>query len=349
MSTILAIDLGKFKSVACIYRAQDGQHHFRTLPTLPAAMHDLIVEVQPDRVVIEIGSAAGWVKDMCQALEIEVSVANPNHEAWRWKSVKRKTDKDDALKLAQLSAMGQLPTLTLPDAKVRQWRNLITYRHTLICRRTAIKNSIRSILDRQGLTHASGKGGWTQASVASLRELARELEQVGEEELWRGLLHVELQALDQIAPLIEQVEGKLEALAQADSRVALLRTVPGVGPRLAEMVVAMIDDPKRFKNGKQVGAYAGLVPRQIESGTMSRTGRITGRGNKLLRGLLVEVAWLMRRYNESLRQRFDRVCRGSKTRRKIAVVATARKLLVICWAMLRDGTRWRGPAAATTG
>ncbi|MEX0653934.1 MAG: IS110 family transposase [Phycisphaeraceae bacterium] len=351
MNAILAIDLGKFKSVACTYHTGDGQHTFRTLPTRPQAIHKLIVEVQPDRVVIEVGSAAGWVKDVCEALEIDVAVANPNHEAWRWKSVKRKTDKDDALKLAQLSAMGQLPTVRLPSTRVRQWRSFIAYRHTLIARRTAIKNSIRAILDRQGLTHACGKSGWTQASIAALHELARPLEQLDADELWRGQLHVELQALEQIEQLIEPVEAKLEALAEADSRVARLRTIPGVGPRLAETVVAMIDDPKRFKNAKQVGAYAGLVPRQIESGTISRTGRITGRGNKLLRGLLVEVAWLTRRYNDALRQRFDRVCRGSKSRRKIAVVATARKLLVICWAMLRDGAVWResSPAAAPGG
>lgn len=154
---------------------------------------------------------------------------------------------------------------------------------------------------------------------------------------------MELQALEQVQALIAQVDLKLEALAQADQRVALLRTIPGVGPRLAETVVAIIDDPHRFASGKQVGAYAGLVPRQFESGTMQRSGRITGRGHQLLRTLLVEVAWLMQRYNASLRERFERVCRGSKTRRKIAVVATARKLLIVCWAMLRDGTTWRPP------
>ena len=99
-----------------------------------------------------------------------------------------------------------------------------------------------------------------------------------------------------------------------------------------------------WRRANSVGAYAGLVPKQYESGTMSRQGKITGQGNKLLRALLVEVAWLMRRYNAHLRGVFDRVCRQSKTRRKIAVVATARKLLVICWAMLRDGSDWREPS-----
>ena len=349
MNTILAIDLGKFKSVACLYQPGTGEHTFRSLATTPAAMHELIVDVQPRRVVIEVGAAAGWMQDLCEALEVAIEVANPHGEAWRWKNVKRKTDRDDALKLAQLSAMGQLPTVTLPRTQTRQWRSLIAYRHALVARQTAIKNSIRGILDRQGLTHASGKSGWTASAVASLQTLAQPLAEVDDTQLWRGQLHVELQGLDHVRQLIEQVEAKLAALAEADERVALLRSIPGVGPRLAEMVVAMIDDPRRFNNAKQLGAYAGLVPRQIESGTMSRSGRITGRGNKLLRALLVEVAWLMRRYNGHLRGVFDRVCRGSKTRRKIAVVATARKLLVICWAMLRDGTRWREPVTAASG
>jgi len=346
MSVILALDLGKFKSVACLYTVETTGHSFRTIPTTPQTVHDLLVEVQPARVVIEVGPAAGWVKDLCEVLEIPTQVANPNHEAWRWKNVKRKTDKDDGLKLARLSAMGQLPTVTLPATRVRQWRSLIAYRHVLVSRRTAVKNNLRSILDRQGLTHACGKTGWTQAAVAALGQLARPVAEVSAEELWRGMVPVELQALEQVEQLLQQVEAKLQGLADAEAKVALLRTIPGVGPRLAEVVVARIDDPKRFENRKQVGAYAGLVPRQMESGTMSRTGRITGRGNKLLRGLLVEVSWMMQRYNPHLQHVFDRVCRGSKTRRKIAVVATARRLLVICWAMLRDGTAWRAPSAA---
>ena len=111
---ILAIDLGKFKSVACEYNSDTSEHNFTTLSTTPAAMHELFAQRAPDRIVIEIGSAAGWIKDLAEAMDIEIQIANPNHEAWRWKSVKRKTDRDDALKLAQLSVMKQLPMITLP-------------------------------------------------------------------------------------------------------------------------------------------------------------------------------------------------------------------------------------------
>jgi transposase len=342
---ILAIDLGKFKSTACVLDTISNEHAFSSIRTVAAEVHDLLALHQPQRVVIEIGSAAGWVKDMAEAMGLIVQVANPNHEAWRWKNVKRKTDKDDALKLARLSAMDQLPTVQLPANQVRQWRSLIGYRWKLVCRRIGIKNHIRSILDRQGRCLPGGTTGWTEKTLVVLRREARTLNEAGTEDLWRFELHAELLALDQVQELIEQVETKLESLSMADERVQRLQSIPGVGPRLAEVVVAVIDDPKRFKNAKQVGAYAGLTPRQFESGTMSRQGGISGRGNKLLRALLVEVSWLMQRYNSRIRSIFNQVCRGSKTRRKIAVVATARRLLVICWAMLRDGTRWNEPAA----
>ena len=109
--------------MACVYEqagSAEPRHDFRTLATTPAALHDLIVEIDPARVVIEIGPAAGWVQDLCQALDKPIQVANPNTEAWRWKNLKRKTDQDDALKLARLSAAGQLPTVTLPRSGVRQ-------------------------------------------------------------------------------------------------------------------------------------------------------------------------------------------------------------------------------------
>jgi len=343
MTRILAIDLGKFKSVACLYTTESSDPVFQTVQTRPQVFHDLIAEQDPHRVVIEVGSAAGWVKDLCEAMEIAIEVANPNHEAWRWKSVKRKTDKDDALKLAKLSAMGQLPTVQLPTSEVRQWRSLISYRTTLVRRRTAIKNSIRAIIDHQGMKYLSGRNGWTKAALAQLHQWSSPLVECEPSQLWRGQLYLELTALDQIQSLISIAEKKLDTIAASSKSVKRLQTVPGVGPRLAEWVVAVIDNPQRFRNGKQVGAYIGLCPRQYESGQMSRSGGITGQGHRLLRSLLVEVSWLTLRYNPWLASVYNHVCRGSKTRRKIAVVAVARRLIILCWAMLRDGTDWREP------
>jgi transposase len=271
-------------------------------------------------------------------------VANPSHQGWRWRNLKKKTDRMDALKLAQLSATRQLPKVHLPHAGVRQWRGLIHYRHHQVRRRTAIKNRIRAILTSEGIGMLAGKKGWTKARLQTLRQLARPWQDVDLKELWRGALHEELAQYDQVSECVVRVEKKLDELAASDARVKLLETIPGVGPRLAEAVVAIVDNPHRFKRAKQVGSYCGLVPRQFQSGTMDRHGRITGAGDRMLRALLVEVSWIALRYNPWARATFDRVCQGKKGRRKTAIVAVARRLVVRCWAMLRDQSTWSPPA-----
>jgi len=339
-TTILALDLGKFKSVACVYEPVSGTHRFQTIATSPSAVHDLLVEAAPQRLVIEACSIAGWVADIARTLSIDLQVANVTAEAWKWQRVKRKTDRDDALKLAKLSMMNQLPMVHIPEPAVRQQRALIKYRHALIDRRTGIKNTIRSLLDSQGLSWPARSRGWTIAAIKELSKLSRPLAECDALNLWRGELHLELRMLEQVSALIAEADRKLNALSAKDTRVLKLKTIPGVGDRLAELVVSTIDDAHRFSNGRQVSAYAGLVPKQYQSGTMDRRGRITGQGPGLLRRMLVQVAWGMQRRQGRGKAVFEQLCHGSQTRRKQAVVALARKILIWCWAMLRDGSVW---------
>ncbi|MDB5328305.1 MAG: transposase, family [Phycisphaerales bacterium] len=118
----------------------------------------------------------------------------------------------------------------------------------------------------------------------------------------------------------------------------LLQTVKGVGPRVAEAVVLHLADVRRFRTANHVAGYAGLVPKQIESGSMSRLGHITRRGPALLRSMLVESAWVVWRHNAWAKLWVEKISHGSRARRKIAIVALARKLLVMLWAMLRTNT-----------
>lgn len=337
---IVALDLGKSKMVGCMYETLTHEHRFDSAPLDRGTLRTVLEGERPDRVVIEIGPTAGWVGDAVRAHGAELEVANPSHQGWRWRNVKKKTDRMDALKLAQLSVMNQLPKVHLPDAGVRQWRGLIHYRHHQVRRRTAIKNRIRAILNSEGIGMAEGKRGWSKQQLQTVRQMARPWEDVDPQELWRGELYEELAQYEQVIKCIVRVEKKLDELAASDARVKLLRTIPGVGPRLAEAVVAIIDEPHRFKRGKQVASYCGLVPRQFQSGAMDRHGRITGAGDRMLRALLVEVSWIALRYNPWARATFDRICQGRKGRRKTAIIAVARRLVVRCWAMLRDHTIW---------
>jgi transposase len=342
---ILALDLGKSKTVACIFDSESGEHRFTQVLTRRPEMLKLLGQEPWDRVVMEIGPSAGWIHDLAAERGRTVEVANVNHEAWRWRNVKCKTDRLDALKLARLCSMGQVPPVHMPSPVVRQKRSLIEYRAKLVDRQTAIKNSLRAILTQQGLSWPAGKSGWTVPSLKRLKELSRPIDPVGVGELWRGQLSVELEALAAAGAAVRQVSEKLNQLASGNVPMAALQTMVGVGPRTAEAIVAVIDDPHRFKNKKQVGSYVGLTPRRYQSGASDRQGRISGQGNRLLRKLLVQSAWAALRYSAWARRIFLQVSRGAPGRRKVAIVAVARRLLIVAWAMLRDGTCWQEPTA----
>lgn len=340
---ILALDLGKFKTVGCVYEGASGKHHFKTSFTTPSALAQLVSEVKPERVVIEVCNIAGWVCDLLRELGVPVQVANTSDDAWRWRKVKKKNDRADALKTAQLSAVNQLREVHIPNLEVRQWRALIAFRQQLVRRRGKVKNHIRDLLLSEGQILARGARCWTQLGRAQLTALAKPFSEIGGHELWRGQLDIELRQLRELQREIEQVEEKLNALAKAEPRVAQLRSIPGVGPRLAEAIVALLDQPERFHNAREVSAYVGMVPKELDSGETMRRGRITKHGSRLVRSLLVEVAWAGLRYNSWVRETFHRISGGKKSRRKIAIVAVGRQLLVRCWAMLRDGTIWQPP------
>jgi transposase len=312
---ILALDLGKYKTVGCVYESASGKHYFKTTFTTPRALAQLVREVKPERVVIEVCNIAGWVCDLLRELGVEVQVANTSDDAWRWRKVKKKND-----------------------------RALIAFRQQLVRRRGKVKNHIRDLLLSEGQLLPRGAKCWTQLGLAHLAGLAKDCAELGMHELWRGQLQIELRQLQALQREIEQVEEKLDGLAKAEPRVALLRTIPGVGPRLSEAIVALLDRPERFQKAREVSAYVGMVPKELDSGETMRRGRITKHGSRLVRSLLVEVAWAGLRYNAWVRETFRRISGGKKSRKKIAIVAVGRQLLVRCWAMLRDGTRWQPPA-----
>lgn len=341
---ILSLDLGKYKTVGCAYERESGEHRFRTAFTTRAALQQLVKEVKPDRVVIEVCGLAGWVCDALGEMGIEVQVANTNDDAWRWRKVKKKNDRRDALKAAQLSAVNQIREVHIPRIEVRQWRALIAFRQQLVRRRGRMKNHIRDLLLREGQILPRGRTCWTQKGVAWLEAMAQPLSEMGMGELWRGELAIELRQLRAVQAEIEVAEEKLDAIGAADPRVQLLRTIPGVGPRLAEAIVALLDRPERFRKSSEVSSYIGMVPKELDSGETQRRGKITRHGSRLVRSLLVEVAWAGLRHNPWVRETYQRISGGKKSRKKIAIVAVGRRLLVRCWAMLRDGTVWQWSA-----
>lgn len=149
-----ALDLGKSKRGGCLYDTVAATHRFESAPLDRAALETALEAERPDRVMIEGGTSVGRAGDPVRDREVDLQVAHPSHQARRRRRVKKKTDRLDALKPAELGATRQWPTVSRSRRDVRPRRSLM--RHRLIARRTALKNRIRSIFEGEGLSRAKG-------------------------------------------------------------------------------------------------------------------------------------------------------------------------------------------------
>lgn len=335
---ILALDLGLSKSAVCVLDTERLTERNLVCVTEAGRLRELLERERPALVVVEICPLAAMVHDVAVSLGVRIEVADTTQDAWCWRNVKRKTDREDARKLARLAALGQINKVHIPEPGMRQWRALVEHRSALVAETTRCKNRLRQLALVYGaLRLPKGKKGWTDEVRKDLVRLARPLEECGQELLWRGMVLQEWRHLEETEELVEEIEDRLDRLGRADPRVGLVRTLPGVGPRTAEVIVTSLDRAERFSSRREVAAYAGLTPRRYQSGQMDRTGRISKRGRPLLRKLLNQAAWQAVRRDAYFRELFERASRGCKGRRKIAIVAVMRQLVVVAWAMLRDG------------
>ncbi|TWT85066.1 Transposase IS116/IS110/IS902 family protein [Planctomycetes bacterium CA13] len=336
---ICSLDLGKFKSVACFFDTENQTYRFETILTKVSHVNHLFESNDIDLVVMEACGPSGWISDVCHQRKLKTIVCSTNDEAWSWKNTKRKTDRDDALRLAKMAMMKDLTSVHVPSPEIREQRAIIKYRKNLDYRITRIKNGIRSTFANRGIEIDTGARAWNtgRAHIDSHR---KPIDQCGPDDLWKGQLDSELKQLDELTTEMESIEQRLELFAVDNAHIQRVMTIPGVGRKTAEMLVATIDDPHRFKSARHISSYLGMTPRQYQSGEMDRSGRISKRGPRMLRSMLLECAWASLRYNEWSKLTFKRIHGGSTTRRKKAGIALARKIAVVAWAMMRDETNW---------
>ena len=306
--------------------------------TFPGTVKNLLWHIarlpRPFAICFEASCTYGYLYDQLCKMAQRVVVAHPGQLRLIFRS-KRKNDRVDARKLAKLLFLDEVPPVYVPSQDVRQWRSMIEFRQKVIGRRTACKNQIRALL--RGLGQVAPKGLWTLRGRVWLTKLnlpagaALRLDMLVDE-----LGHHNVR--------IRRITEYLDRIAAKHPSVTLLRTIPGVGPRTAEAIVAYMGQPARFGRARQVGAYFGLVPCQDSSAGAARLGHITREGPATARKLLVEATWQAKRHCVAVQARFDRTADGKADRRKIALVGTAHWLIRCMWAMLMTGQGWR-PAA----
>jgi transposase len=290
---------------------------------------------RPWKICYEASCGYGHLYDRLAPMAQEVVVGHPGALRLIFRA-KRKNDRVDAGKLAMLLFMGQVPRVHVPAAEIRSWRSFIEFRRSLIEKRVRCKNAIRALL--RGHNVRMGRKLWTKKGLEDLKALVFAVNLAN---VQRDMLLRELRELN---GEIHDVTKELDRLGRSRAGIALLRTIPGIGPRTAEAVVASIDQPRRFRRNRQIGTYFGMVPCQDSSAGKERLGHITRQGPATVRKYITEASWQVIRHSPSMRQRFEQWQHGRTDRKKIALVAVGHHLLRCMLAMLQSGEVWREAA-----
>jgi transposase len=286
-----------------------------------------------DHVALEATTNCWVVARFLTPFVAEVVVSNPLVTK-AIAEAKVKTDKVDALVLAQLLRCDFLPRVWQPDAATSLLRELTSRRTSLVQDRTVVRNRVHSLLAVRLLTvpcdELFGKAG--RAWLAGLGE-----DQLGAQ--GRLLLDTDLRLHDALEAEIEHLDDELARRGYSDARVKLLMTLPGVNVTVAETLLAALGDISRFRDGDHAASYLGLVPRTRQSADRSYHGPITKAGNSHGRWCMVQAAHHVARHPGPLGHFFKKL--SKRKNYNVAVVATARKLVVIAWHMLTHNEPYR--------
>lgn len=281
----------------------------------------------------EIGTHYGWLYDLLKEYCTRVDVVNAEAFAVISKSQK-KTDKIDALKLAEGAWRGDLPTVTVPEKPVRQDRRLVAHIHHHSKSISRVKILIRNMLYTARIV-CPYKDVMGVKAQKWLKQTA--LPMLDEQE--RLLLG---QLLEQLELLIKQGK-KLVALAPervkryADAEIA--QSVPGFGSLVTLAFLCAVAGIRRFDTPDQLAQYFGLCGKVDQSGHWLRLGGITRRGNKHVRWLLGQAVTHLIRKDPKARKRYMKLRR--KKPAKVARVAVMRWLVTVLWRMLNNQEKYR--------
>jgi transposase len=277
-----------------------------------------------DAVVLEMTTNTYLFHDLLKPYVHSVIVVHPPHVALVTR-VRVKTDYKAALTLAQLHAVGMLTPIWVPPVEVRELRSMIAQRTKMVSLATQAKNRLHAVLHREhvsfpeeGSPFSPEQRAWWESLPLSKREAFR--------------IQSDLDTLAFAKRQILRIEDFLAEEAAQDERVPVLVQLPGVGLLTAMTILAAVGTIERFESAKKLVGYAGLGAAVYDSGQKRTTGRITKMGRRDLRGAMIDAAHIAIRHHPKWKAEFERL--EHNIGRNKAIVAVARKLLVVVWHVL---------------
>jgi transposase len=293
-----------------------------------AFYRDLIARGIHVLVGLEATGFSRWFERLLAELGIEVWIGNAA-EIKTKRVRKQKTDRQDAQLLLKLLLENNFPRVWVPSPENRDLRQLLWHRHRLVQMRTRIMNQLQALAMNEGKRWK--KKLFSEKGRAELEKLPLSP--------WASRRRQDLvELLDRLDPKIAELTAAIEQEAKKRPEVLKLMTHPGVGPLTALAFLLIIGTPARFRCGKQIGSYIGLVPSEDSSAGHQRLGHISKQGNALLRFLLVEAAQAAARCNPDWRRRYFHL--AMRRNKNIARVAMERRMAIRLYWMWRNSCEY---------
>lgn len=329
MGYYVGLDVSLKTTSICVLNEKGTRVLEGEVGTSPNEIHAFLntSDLEIVQIGLESGSLTHYLKEGLLKLRYKVVAMESRKMAAILATLINKTDKNDARGIAEALRVGHFRECVHRSNDAVEMRSLLHLRHTAVEERTHIISSLRGHLKVYGIKFAKKAGKTFRESVEKAVEHLRPRVQKSVKSL--------LNILDVLSEEIESMTKEIEDLAREDEEIKLLCSINGVGVITALAFKSEIDDPKRFKNSRDVAAYIGLTPRQYSSGEVHRQGNISKKGSKRTRHLLVEAAsaLLTRCKAWSKLKAWGMKLKKKKGNRK-AIVAVARKLAVIMHRML---------------
>jgi transposase len=335
MEVYVGLDISQSMTHLCVVDNKGKRIWEGKCPTTPEAIAETIGSKAPGVQLIgmESGALSPYLWHQLNAIGLPVVCIEARHAHNTLKEQLNKTDKHDARGIAQLVRTNFFKEVKVKSMKSHQVRTLLGERAQLVGMRTDLKNQIRGALKAHGfvVSHRVEKG--FKAKVAGIiKDSSTLAKMVG------SLMRV----LEAVERKTRELDALFQEYAENNTICRNLMTIPGIGPITAVAFTTAVDDPKRFRKSRSVGAYFGLTNRRDQSGERDVAGRISARGDKLVRSYLYEAATALLTRTKSgsaLKSWGLRVAKRSCMAK--AIIAVARKLAVIMHQMMLTGEAFR--------
>lgn len=342
MELHVGLDVSLDETSVCLVDSTGRRIMETSVASEPAAVCEALKAHVSDvvRVGIEASSIGIWLARELKAEGLPVTVVEARHMRTSLSAMRNKTDRNDAHGIAQMMRMGWFRPVHIKGDDTQQLKSFLANRRLLKRKLVDLQNHIRGILRAHGLRVGSVSSGGFDGRVRELVENMDHMFKI----MIESLLDVRTATLESFRKL----HTLLLQIVKHDPVCRRFMTVPGVGPVAALSFKVTIDDPRRFRRSRTVGAHLGLTPRRYQSGTsVDRHGGISKMGDVDARSALCEAAAaliLRVKSYSALKAWAMRIAKRGST--MCAIVAVARKMAVILHRLWIDNTEFDWMAGA---